>query len=146
MNKIIVGVVLMSLVSLFISCSKEVDDTVNISELIKDPKQQEELLKVISEDQELSNLYIDKMLESKYTTDLMIDKIVSNASNDFVVAGKLGDRISKHSTLMLMTTHQFMPIIASDEAMCEEFCQFTMEESSLMEKMHQKILDPEKRE
>lgn len=139
--KSLFGLALASL--LFSSCSQEQDQSQSLSDMLKDPKQQEEVLNALSENHDFSMQYIDKMLENDHATGMMVDGLVKAASKDSVLAGKISDMITKYPDLMLMTMHHYMPVISADEHMCDGFCDHAMQHENIMEGMCHKMKEKE---
>ena len=128
---------LLVLVFLFASCSQQQEQS--LEEMLKDSNQQDKVVAIMAENHDLSKKYINKMMESDHSTGMMVDVLVSAAAEDSVLAGKLSDMIIKFPDLMLMTTHHFMPIIATDDHMSDGFCDHAMEEPKIAEKMCEKM-------
>lgn len=134
---------LLVFIFLFASCSQKQEQS--LEEMLKDSKQQDKVVAIMAENHDLSKKYINKMMESDHSTGMMVDILVSAAAEDFVLAGKLSDMITKFPALMLMTTHHFMPIIAADDHICDGFCDHVMEEPKLAEKMCHKMKESEEK-
>ncbi|WP_156102165.1 hypothetical protein [Muricauda sp. MAR_2010_75] len=52
---------------------------------------------------------------------MMVDELVKAAAKDTILANKLSDMITRYPDLMLLTTHHFMPVIASDSLLTDSF-------------------------
>ena len=61
------------------------------------------------------------------------------AANDTILADKLSEMITKYPDLMLLTSHHFMPVIASDSLLSDTFCDHTLEQKDLAKTMHNKM-------
>ena len=107
--------------------------------MLKDTSQQEMVLTTLAENHELGKKYIGKMMDSDHGTGMMVDELVRAASNDTILANKLSGMITKYPDLMLLTTHHFMPVIASDSLMRDTFCDHTLEHEELSRAMHNKM-------
>lgn len=129
--------------TLFGACSQQKEEQ-TLESMLKDAKQQEKVLTLMAENHELSDRYINEMMKNDHATGMMVDKLVTAASEDSVLASKLSNMITKFPDLMLLTTHHFMPIINSDEHMCDGFCDHAMEHSKIAEGMCHKVESDEK--
>lgn len=134
------GIVLAAI--LLSACSQKQENS--IKDMLKDPSQQEEVLAEITENHELGQKYIGKMMENDHATGMMADELVKAAANDTILAGKLSDMITKYPDLMLLTTHHFMPVIATDSLLSDTFCDHTLEHENLAESMHKKMEENKK--
>ena len=133
--KWVAGIVVLTLI--LSACSQKQESS--IKDKLKDPSKQEEVLALMTEDHELGQKYIVKMMENDHATGMMVDELVKAAANDSILAGKLSNMISKYPELMLLTTHHFMPVIAADAHMSDTFCDHTLEHEKLAETMHEKM-------
>ena len=124
---------------LLTACSQKQEQAQSLEEMLKDSKQQEKVLTMMAEDHDLSSKYISKMMENDHATGMMVDKLVTAASEDSVLAGKISDMITKFPDLMLLPTHHFMPVINADEHMCDGFCDHAMEHTNIAEGMCHKM-------
>lgn len=126
------------LIALILSaCSKKQENSAK--EMLKNPSQQEEVLALMVEDHDLGKKYITKMMANDHATGMMVDELVNAAANDTILASKLSDMITRYPELMLLTTHHFMPIIASDGLLTDTFCDHTLEHENLEMTMHEKM-------
>ncbi|WP_143144336.1 hypothetical protein [Flaviramulus basaltis] len=123
------------------SCSQKQENS--ISEMLKDPSQQEKVLALMTEDHDLGKKYIGKMMNNDHATGMMVDELVRAAANDTILAGKLSTMITKYPELMVLTNHHFMPIIASDEHLSDTFCDHALEHDNIAKSMCQKMNDKE---
>jgi hypothetical protein len=119
------------------ACSQKQESSVK--EMLKDPSQREQVLELMVEDHDLGKNYIAKMMENDHAKGMMVDELVKAAANDTILAGKLSDMITKSPDLMLLTTHHFMPVIATDSLLSDTFCDHTLEHENLAESMHKKM-------
>ncbi len=122
--------------TLLTACSQQQE---SLEAMLKDSKQQEKVLTMMAEDHDLSSKYISKMMENDHATGMMVDKLVTAASEDSVLAGKISDMITKFPDLMLLTTHHFMPVINADKHLCDGFCDHAMEQTKIAEAMCHKM-------
>lgn len=111
----------------------------SVKDMLKDPAQQEEVLALMVEDHDLGKKYVTKMMANDHATGMMVDELVNAAANDTILASKLSDMITRYPELMLLTTHHFMPIIASDGLLTDTFCDHTLEHENLEMTMHEKM-------
>ena len=111
----------------------------SVKDMLKDTSQQEMVLTTLAENHELGKKYIGKMMDSDHGTGMMVDELDRAASNDTILANKLSGMITKYPDLMLLTTHHFMPVIASDSLMRDTFCDHTLEHEELSRAMHNKM-------
>jgi len=130
-----IGIVVLTLI--LSACSQKQESS--IKNQLKNPSQQEEVLALITEDHELGQKYIAKMMENDHGTGMMVDELVKAAAKDTILASKLSGMITKYPELMLLTTHHFMPVIALDEDMSDTFCEHTLEHENLAKTMHEKM-------
>ena len=137
--KKIAGVILIALV--LSSCSQKQENS--ISDMLKDPSQQEKVLALMIEDHDLGQKYIGKMMDNDHATGMMVDELVKAAAKDTILAGKLSTMITKYPELMVLTNHHFMPIIASDEHLSDTFCDHALEHDNIAKSMCQKMNDKE---
>lgn len=133
-NKV-AGIVLTAI--LLSACSQKQKSSVK--EMLKDSSQQEEVLTEMAENHELGQKYIEKMMENDHATGMMVDELVKAAANDTILAGKISEMITKYPELMLLTTHHFIPVIASDSLLSDTFCDDTLEQEDLAKAMHNKM-------
>ena len=129
------GILLITL--MFSACSQKQESS--LAEMVKEPKQQEEVLALMAENHDLGKKYINKMMDNDHATGMMVDELVKAAANDTILAGKLSRMITKYPDLMLLTTHHFMPVIATDKHMSDTFCEHALENESIAESMCQKM-------
>ncbi|MGB5821667.1 MAG: hypothetical protein WBG90_19450 [Saonia sp.] len=133
--KTVIGIVLATFT--LSACAQKQESSVK--DMLKDPSQKEEVLKLMVEDHDLGKNYIAKMMDNDHATGMMVDELVKAAANDTILAGKLSDMITRYPELMLLTTHHFMPVIAADEHMSDTFCDHTLEQENLEKTMHEKM-------
>jgi len=134
-----VGVILIAL--MLFACSQKQENS--ISEMLKEPSQQERVLALMAEDHDLGKKYIGKMINNDHATGMMVDELVKAAANDTILAGKLSTMITKYPELMVFTNHHFMPIIAADEHLSDTFCDHALEHDNIAKSMCQKMNDKE---
>ncbi|SNZ01370.1 hypothetical protein [Flagellimonas pacifica] len=111
----------------------------SVKDMLKDHSQQEAVLTTLAENHELGKKYIQKMMDNDHATGMMVDELVRAASKDTILANKISGMITKYPDLMLLTTHHFMPVIASDSLMSDTFCDHTLEHEELAKAMHNKM-------
>lgn len=124
--------------TLLTACSHQQDQQ-SLKAMLKDAEQQKMILAVMEEDHAISDTYISKMLENDQTTSMMVDKLITAASKDSVLAGKISGMITKFPDLVLLTTHHLMPVINADEHLCDGFCDHAMEHTKIAEGMCHKM-------
>lgn len=134
-----IGVIVIALT--ITACSQKQENS--ISEMLKDPSQQEKILAMMTEDHDLSKTYIDKMMTNDHATGMMVDELVKAAAKDTILARKLSTMITKYPDLMVLTNHHFMPIIAADEHLSDTFCDHVLEHDNIADSMCQKMKDKE---
>ena len=123
--------------TVFTACSQKQEQS--LEAMLKDPNQQETVLTLMAEDHDLSAKYMDRMMKNGHATGMIVDKMVTAAAEDTVLAGKISNMITKYPDLMLLTSHHFMPIINADEHMCDGFCDHAMEHPNIAEGMCDKM-------
>lgn len=121
------------------ACSHHQQDQQSLEAMLKDSEQREKILAIMEDDHALSNIYISKMIENDTTASMMVDKLVTAASKDSVLAGKISNMITKFPDLVLITTHHLMPVINADEHLCNVFCDHAMEHTKIAEGMCHKM-------
>ena len=129
------GIVLATI--LLSACAQKQDSSVK--DMLKDASQQEEVRTLMVENHELGKKYVTKMMENDHATGMVVDELVKAAANDTILADKLSEMITKYPDLMLLTSHHFMPVIASDSLLSDTFCDHTLEQKDLAKTMHNKM-------
>ncbi len=140
--KYVTGLVIVG--TLLTACSQKQEQQ-SLEFMLKDSKQQEKVLTMMAEDHDLSSKYISKMMQNDHATGMMVDKLVTAASEDSVLARKISDMITKFPDLMLLSVHHFMPAINADEHLCEGFCDHAIEHSNIAEGMCHKMQSSEEK-
>lgn len=120
---------------LLTACGEKQEQPESLEAMLNDPAQQTEVLTAMTENHDLSKRYIDNLLENDHSTGMMVDGLVKAAADDSVLAEKVSKMITQYPDLMLLTMHHFMPVINSDEHMCDGFCDHSMEHSNIAEGM-----------
>ncbi|HBU76859.1 MAG TPA: hypothetical protein DEF18_02040 [Muricauda sp.] len=129
---------IMVLATLLISaCSQKQGSSVK--DMLEDHSQQEEVLSALVENHDLGKKYIANMMDNDHAMGMMVDELVKAAAKDTILANKLSDMITRYPDLMLLTTHHFMPVIASDSLLTDSFCDHTLEHEDLAKAMHNKM-------
>lgn len=122
---------------LFSACSQKQEQS--LEEMFKDPVKQDEALTIIAENHDLTNKYLNKLMQRDHAKGMMADELIQAAARDTLLARKISEGISKHPDLMLLTMHHFMPVINADEHMCDGFCSHAMEQPNIAENMCHKM-------
>ncbi len=97
------------------------------------------LITKIAHDHHLSKMFLKKMMETEHTIGMTIDQLIDTASRDSLMAIKINKKIVKYPKLMLMSVNHFIPVINSNQEMCDTFCDHLIKQNEISKTMNRKL-------